>query len=249
MKRLPIFYAPPEKIGAEQAILDRTESGHLVKVLRLKKGAMVLVVDGLGMAYQGEVDRVGKNEAVIRLHSTTRNFGEPSARLTLAAGISTGDKFDSVVQKGTELGVKRFVPIISERTTVSITDPKRQKSRVRRLEKVALSAMKQTRRAYRPDIATPTKFADFLKETEKESLNLIFHPSPAGAQIAQLKIPTETKRVSILIGPESGFSDEEAAQAAQAGYQVVSLGARVLRTETAGPVACALVMNALGEFS
>lgn len=248
MKRLPLFYAPPEQIANDLAILDSTETQHLAKVLRLKKGELVMVIDGLGMAYRGEVDKVGKKEATIRLHSTIRNFGEPTVRLTLAASLSTGDKFDTVVQKGTELGVKRFVPLLSERSQVNLTDPKRIKNRIQRLEKVALSAIKQCQRAYRPDIVPPLSLKEFLNETDKETLNLVFHPAPKARTFDQLKFPPDIKRVTLLVGPESGFSDTELEAAVEAGFEIVSLGERILRTETAGPTVCALVMNALGEF-
>lgn len=248
MKRLPLFYAPPERIEANQATLDKTETQHLSKVLRLKKAAMVMVVDGLGMAYRGEIEKIGRQETVVRLHSQLRNFGEPTVRVTLAGSLSTGDKFDSVVQKGTELGVKRFVPILSERSMVNLSDPKRIKNRIRRLEKVALASIKQCQRSYRPDIAAPVSLEDFLKETDPEALNLIFHTARGAKPFNRVKIPSDTKRASLLVGPESGFADGEAEMAIQAGYQLVSLGERVLRTETAGPIVCALLMNALGEL-
>ena len=248
MKRLPLFYAPPEQIQDNLATLDKTETQHLSKVLRLKRAALVLVVDGLGMAYRGEIEKIGRQETTVRLHSEIRNFGEPSVRMTLAGSLSTGDKFDSVVQKGTELGVKRFVPILSERSQVNLSDPKRIKNRVRRLEKVALASIKQCQRSYRPDIATPVKLADFLSETDSQALNLILHPARTAQPFDKLDIPSETKRASLLIGPESGFSDLEVETAREAGYQIISLGDRILRTETAGPTICALVMNALGEF-
>ena len=244
----PIFYAPP--IGPEDDVIDlpKEESHHLASVLRLKTSAIVIVVDGLGMAHRGEVIRADKTSVSVRVHSRQRNFGEPAVRLTLAAGLSAGSKFDSVVQRGTELGVRRFVPVITEKSKVNIEDPKRARSRVTRLEKVALAAMKQCRRSYRPDIASPSSLTDFLKETDRESVNLIFHPSTRGKSLENVQLGPEVKRVSILVGPEAGFTESEVEEAEQAGYIPVTLGARVLRTETAGPVVCALVMQALGEF-
>jgi 16S rRNA (uracil1498-N3)-methyltransferase len=244
----PIFYAPP--IGPDDDIirLPKEESHHLANVMRLKPSAIVVVVDGLGMACKGEVVEVGKSTSTVRVHSRQRNYGEPAVRLILAAGLSAGSKFDSVVQKGTELGVKRFVPVITEKSRVNIEDPKRARSRVVRLEKVALAAMKQCRRSYRPDIASPSSMREFLKETDHEAVNLMFHPTPKAKALEDIPLGPEVKRVTLLVGPEAGFSESEVEQAVEAGYQPVSLGSRVLRTETAGPVVCALVMQALGEF-
>ena len=246
----PIFYALPENIDDKKIILPDAESHHARKVLRLGKGEPVIVIDGLGSAYRGEIitGQLSK-KTEITIHNVIRNFGEPNIRLTLAAGLSTNYKFDTVVEKGTELGVKRFVPLLAEKSKVKIDDPKRIKSRISRLEKVALAAAKQCRRSYRPDISAPVKFMDFLKETDPESLNLIFHPGNDGTLFHNLEIYKDYKRASLIVGSESGFSNMEILQAKEAGYKQISIGSRILRTETAGPVVCALLMNKLGELS
>lgn len=245
----PVFYAPPERISEEIIELPREESHHALTVLRLAPASIVMVVDGLGNAFRGEILSGGKDLVRIRVHSRRRDFGEPAVRLTLAAGLSTASKFDETVEKGTELGVKRFVPVLTEKSKVKIEDPARARARVSRLEKVALAAMKQCRRSYRPEISTPQQLPEFLREVDRESLNLIFVPSRQSMPIDQISINHEIKRVSLLVGPEAGFSEEEVNQAVSSGYTCVSLGARILRAETAGPVACALVMLRLGELS
>lgn len=246
----PIFHAPPESLDADQIELSKAESHHAHAVMRLKCGAMVIVVDGLGKACRGEIDRIGRGKNVrVRVHARLRNFGEPIVRVTLAAGISVGSKLDMIVQKATELGIKRFVPILSERSRVKLDDPKRAASKMRRLEKVALAAIKQCRRSYRPEIAEPISLNSFLDATEPSDAHLLFHPSDS-AETLQRCLPDETiSRVTLLVGPEAGFSEIEVAAAVAAGYHHVSLGGRVLRSETAAPVACALVMAQLGELS
>jgi 16S rRNA (uracil1498-N3)-methyltransferase len=244
----PVFYAPPENIDDNKILLPGAESHHLARVLRLKPPAIVIVADGLGMAYRTEVFSIGHSRVTVRVHSRMRNFGEPAVRLTLAAGLSAGSKFDALVQKGTEVGVKRFVPIISDKSKVPLTDPRRMRNKLARLESVALAAMKQCRRAYRPDISSPISLKDFLTETDAGSLNLIFHPSPDAKPLSDLQPDPSPQRVSVLIGPESGFSENELDLAAASGYEPVALGPRVLRTETAGPIVCALLMERLGEF-
>jgi len=246
----PVFYAPPEAVVESIITLPEAEARHAVKVMRLHEADMVLVVDGLGTAYRGEISHIAprKPAVTIRVHHVLRNFGEPSVRLTLAAGLSSGEKFDTVIQKGTELGVKRFVPIVTGKAKVRLDDPKRAAARVRRLEKVALAAIKQARRAYRPDIALPAALAAFLAETDADAANLLFHPSTTARPFEADLIPADITRVSLLVGPESGFSEDEVRLAVEAGFTAVSLGPRILRAETAGPVVCALVMNALGEL-
>lgn len=247
--RQPVFYAPPGRRSGDLIELPRSESHHALKVLRVRRGEMVVVVDGCGVACRGEVSRIVARETVqVRIHAELRSFGEPLIQLQLAAGLSTASKFDSLVQKGTELGATRFVPLICGTSKVKLDDPKRATARVRRLQKVALAAIKQCRRSLLPEITLPMTFDDFLLEADGDSVNVMFHPSGRGPGLQDVLTGAKTKRVSILVGPESGFTDDEEEAAVEAGYRTVSLGPRVLRTETAGPVACALVMSLLGEL-
>ncbi|UCC44670.1 MAG: 16S rRNA (uracil(1498)-N(3))-methyltransferase, partial [Candidatus Zixiibacteriota bacterium] len=221
---------------------------HALKVLRLKRGALVIVVDGTGNAYRGSIERISAARVVIRVHAELRNFGEPGVRLTLAAGMSVGCKPDEVVQRATELGMKRFVPILSDKSKVELSEPSRIRSRVRRLERVALSAIKQCRRSYLPEIAVPCTLEDFLARQNEDDCKLLFDPGPDTVPLDAIELGDGIKRVTVLVGPESGFSSAEVEQALSAGFRAVSLGDRVLRADTAGPAAVALVMYRLGEF-
>lgn len=246
---IPIFYAEPSAVKDGHIVLPKTESHHASRVLRLKKGEMILVVDGLGNAYRGDVSRVPRTGLVeVRVHSHARNFGEPGVVLSLAAGLSAGYKFDTVVEKGTELGVKRFIPLITEKSKVKIEDPKRARTKVSRYEKVALAAMKQCRRSYRPEISQPVKFNDYLREIDPDSFTLLFHPSSQAGLLDDVEFDRDLKRVNVIVGSESGFTPDEVDQAVAKNVKVVSLGSRILRAETAGPVVCALVMSKLGEL-
>lgn len=244
----PVFFAPPENIGEDLIVLPRDESKHARQVLRLTPGAIVMVVDGLGSAWRGEISGGDAWSVTVLTHQQLRNVGEPSVRLTLAVGMSQVSKLDAIVQKGTELGVIRFVPVISEKSKVKLDDLARARSRVRRLERVALAAMKQCRRSYRPEIAEPLTFGEFLAESDSETLKLVFHPGDGARSVSDITMPASLRRVTALTGPEAGFSDDEIGRAQVAGYTVVSLGSRILRAETAAPTICALIMDRLGEF-
>jgi 16S rRNA (uracil1498-N3)-methyltransferase len=244
----PLFYAPPTNREGEIITLPSDEARHAAKVLRLERGAIVILVDGGGNACRGEVASLSARKVTVRAHSDIRDFGEPAVRLTLAAGLSVGFKFDSVVQRGTELGVSRFVPLLTEKSRVTIDDPKRARTKVNRWGKVALASMKQCRRSFLPEIATPTKFESFLEQLDPADPALIFHPGDKATGINEIAFPEPTRRISLLVGPESGFSEDEMRLATDAGLTVVNLGRRVLRTETAGPTVVALVMARLGEF-
>jgi 16S rRNA (uracil1498-N3)-methyltransferase len=244
----PLFYAPPERISNDKIDLPTAEAHHALDVMRLKAGAPLIVIDGQGTAYKGELVIPTAKGAQVHVHSVHRNFGEPSIRMTLAAGLSTGYKFDEVVQKGTELGVKRFVPVITEKSKVKIESAERARTKTQRLEKVAMAAIKQCRRAYLPEISSPIDLKNFMKETDPDTLNLIFVPAANAESIDRIEIDDNVNRVTVLVGPESGFTSAEVQHAAEKGYKLVSMGKRILRTETAGPISVALVMIRLGEL-
>ena len=245
----PIFYINPNSINDNTAFLDKTESHHAHKVMRLKKGAVIIMVDGLGNGYRGEIMKIGRtNPTEIKIHTQIRNFGEPDVKLTLACGLSTGHKFDTTIEKGTELGVSRFVPLFTEKSKIKLEDPKRIKSKQNRHKKVALAAIKQCQRSYIPEVCLPVSFDEYLKEIDPESVNLIFHPSKTSRSIYDIEFNDEIKRINLLIGPESGFSDEEIDKASDKSVIPVTIGQRILRTETAGPVICGIIMHQLGQL-
>jgi 16S rRNA (uracil1498-N3)-methyltransferase len=247
--QLPVFYAPPKSINNELVTLSAQESKHAARVLKLKKGSIVVIIDGVGNGYRGGITKISRSKIVeVKIHAQIRNFGEPNHIVTLASGLSTGYKFDSIIEKGTELGIKRFVPLITEKSKIKLDDPKRVQNKLTRYNKVALSAAKQCRRSYIPEISNPIKFADFMKEIDDQSTNLIFHPDKLSTQLSKEIFNNSYKRITLIVGPESGFSDTELELSKDKNILSIHLGKRILRTETAGPTVTALTMNYLDEF-
>jgi len=244
----PIFFASLENIQGDQIRLPAAESHHACDVLRLRSGALVIVVDGLGTAYRGELRIESKKSSFVNVHAQIRNFGEPNCRLTLTAGLSAGFRFDEVVDKGTQIGVSRFVPLVTEKSKVKAEDAHRIALKTARLEKVALAAMKQCRRSFRPEVVAPIAIAEYLQQIDRDSFKLVFHPSNGARSLADVLPPELPKRCTLLVGPEAGFTSDEINLACAKGFAVVSLGPRILRTETSGPVVCALVMGHFGEL-
>lgn len=242
----PVFYLPTESMLEGIVALPAEEGRHALSVLRLGRNDLILAVDGDGIAYRGEIlDTKKPSKVTFRITSTVRNLGEPSVRLTLAAGLSTGFKFDQVIQQGTEVGISRFVPLKTEKSQIKSSD---LTTKLRRFEKVAVAAMKQSRRSFLPAIAGIRTLPEFLRESADEPLKLLFHPTEGTGYSFEQIAKESVQRAAILVGPESGFSENEVELALKAGFKPVSLGERVLRTETAGPVCAALVLLALGEF-
>lgn len=248
----PVFFAPPEAIKSKSIILPKAEAHHARTVLRPKKNSQVIVVDGLGRAFRGTITNLSsRKDTIVEIQNEIRGFGEPFANVTLAAGLSEGFKFDEVVQKCTELGVKHFVPLVTEKSKIKIAAAKKFDNKLKRLKRVALGAMKQSRRSYCPLILPVMKYADFINSEAitEDSCKFVFHPVKQRRISDPEKLLKNCKNVTILIGPESGFTDFEVETAIEKDFSPMSLGDRILRTENASPVACALVMNWLGELS
>lgn len=246
----PIFFTPSDSIAGDLIKLPKEEAHHARTVLRLKENSQVIVVDGEGVAYKGTLNETGgRKDTIVSVHNIVRNFGETHVKLTLAAGFSEGYKFDNVVQQGTEIGVSRFIPVITEKSKIKISNQAKAMARIKRLERVALSAMKQCRRSYLPRIDAFRKLSEILENSDKSALNLIFHPDAAGNNFTVKEDSSSIKKVTVLVGPESGFTDAEVEQAVKAGFRTVRMGPRWMRTETAAPMACAVVLYYLGELS
>jgi 16S rRNA (uracil1498-N3)-methyltransferase len=225
------FYAPPERVTPPIITIEGEEHHHLVHVMRARQGDHVRVVDGKGTAYDAVVDRIAQHAAVCSIFASHPLQYEPSRILTLAVGIlKNSSRFDYLVEKGVELGVRTIVPLLTERSV-----PK--SARVTRWQKIAFAAMKQCGRCILPVISAATPFDDFILSVSPDTEKLIPHErADAGA------LRVIGRNVSVCIGPEGGFSDGEIDRATAAGFRPVSLGPRRLRTETAAVVAAAIVL-------
>ncbi len=248
---IPIFYAPPENLREELIELPAEEGHHLRRVMRLGKSDAVIIIDGAGTAYKGEVDHFEGERVFCRWFSQLRNFGEPHFQITLAAGLSTGYKFDEVVQRGTEIGVARFIPVITARSKIKIDDEEKAQKKIARWSKVALAAAKQCERSLIPKIEDVINLEKVFDRSRNPGRILLFAPTEDAQTLDRIDFTEEGKRFhnfTLLTGPESGFSREELELARAKGAAIISLGKRILRTENAGPTAAAVVMYLLGEF-
>jgi 16S rRNA (uracil1498-N3)-methyltransferase len=226
-------YCPPESISGSEIRFPAEEVRHLVFVLRKKKGDRVWAVDGLGGAYEIELVRVSKKEAVGKILRTERNIGESPIAVTLAAGVLKGERFDWLVEKATELGVRRIVPFISEG---SVARPNAR--RVQRWRNIALAAMKQSGRSVLPEITNVLTFKEVIGLSRQYEIRIAAHPCPESVVMKEMcdKSPQPVKSVLLLVGPEGGFVQKEIDLLKDRSFNFVSLGPRRLRAETAGVV-------------
>ncbi|MCX7920062.1 MAG: 16S rRNA (uracil(1498)-N(3))-methyltransferase [bacterium] len=239
------IYIPPEYVS-ENEIFFPDEPRHRVRsVLRLNSGDMVIIFDGHGQEYQVVLNQLGKNEIRGTITSKRIINREPKLDITLLQGLPKSEKMELIVQKATELGVSRIIPIITDRTIPRLTAEKAN-LRVERWQKIAIAAAEQSGRTRIPEIKPPVPFMQGLRNSVSEELRLFFWEEEKENTLKSiLKKRRTLNSLALFIGPEGGFTMAEAELAKQAGAQIVSLGSRVLRTETA---AIAVLSILLYEF-
>jgi 16S rRNA (uracil1498-N3)-methyltransferase len=235
----------PFNLTSENVTLTEDFAHRLLRVLRLKVGDRILLCDPRGSEWVAEI--VGAEDKFVRLKLIERLFSphEPTISVTLFQSIPKGEKMDFIVQKATELGVQRIVPMFTKRTVVQLSS-ERAKSKRERWQRVATSATEQSGGKIVPDIALPLTFRQALEEASRADLWLLFYEGAEKPLRETVQQHQSVNDVAIMVGPEGGFDPSEVAMAQQKGAQIVSLGKRILRTETAAVVAVALVLYELG---
>ncbi|MBT8065771.1 MAG: 16S rRNA (uracil(1498)-N(3))-methyltransferase [Gammaproteobacteria bacterium] len=225
--------------------LDADQARYLSRVLRLRVGDSLLVFDGLGYEYSASITSLGRSNATLLVDEATVATTESDLKVHLVQGVSRGERMDFVVQKATELGVKRITPVLTEFGVVKL-DATRAEKRREHWQKVAASACEQCGRVRLPLIDAPLPLKHwFGNKTERVDTELILKP---GAATPLTRIDAPKTKVCVLIGPEGGFSDGEFEDAAIAGFRAVSLGPRVLRTETAAVATLAVLQSLWGDL-
>ncbi len=225
-----LFYTTT--IDGSVAFLEEAEARHCVQVLRKKEGDTIFFVDGMGGFYEGTIREITKKKCTVDIIKQTSHFNQQAFHLHIAiAPTKNVSRLEWFLEKGTEIGVDEITPIICQRS-------ERRKLRTDRLQKVLITAMKQSLKAYLPKLNEPTLFQKVLQNAPLETLKFIAR----GTENNALKDNYQARRnVLILIGPEGDFTEEEVRLAFKNGFQGVHLGKSRLRTETAGIIACHIV--------
>ena len=235
----------------EQIVLSREESAHASRVLRLRHGEEVRLLDGVNL-WAAELETVDDKETVARVTLLCDSPEAPS-HAVLFQGLPKADKLELIAQKGTELGMWELWPVEMERSVAKADKADKSEKKRERLSRIALEAAKQSGRAHVPEIAPTTSFAKALAKLEDFDLVLIAweeeHALPMSqavkAHVTQHGVP---EKVAIIIGPEGGVSLQEWQQLHDRGAVSVTLGKRILRTETAGLCALSVLWTARGEM-
>lgn len=253
------FYAPPDHIAGSTVTLSAHETHHLMHVLRMTPGDETFVFDGRGREYRCSFRKVENNHAQLEIADALSDVVESPLHLTLAQALAKGEKFDFIIQKATELGVSGIAPLVTRYSDVRLDDQQKTK-RVERWRRISLEAMKQCGRRQLVEITEPLTIRQFIAANEASSGSpgvashippalLLFSERGGAAVTDALAEISKPCAVVALIGPEGGWSDDELEALNDCGCKTVTLGPRVLRTETAAVVAVTLIQHAMGDLS
>ena len=240
------FTVAPERIADGRVTFDSLETRHLARVLRLGPGDTVVATDGAGHEYTVRLDAL-RPRATGVVVGVAEAAVESPVSITLVQGVPKADKLETIVRAATELGVTRVVPAVTARTVVRIGD-RQAGARVARWQRVAREAAKQCGRAIVPDVAPARALEACLGEARSVDLALCVWEAEARPLAVALAEAERPRRVAVLIGPEGGLERREVDAARAAGWQVVGLGTRILRTETAGPAVIAILQSRFGDW-
>jgi 16S rRNA (uracil1498-N3)-methyltransferase len=243
------FYVDKREIDGKRVKMRGEDVKHITKVLRLGVGDKIIICDGGNTDYDGEIQKVVKDEIFIGLSRARPSGTEAPVDIVLFQSIPKSTKMDFIIQKGTELGIKRFVPVSTARTVVRLEGDRDVQKKVNRWQRIALEAAKQSRRGIVPEVEQPVSFSEALSMMEGFDLAVLPY---VGEQSYTLRsIPCEdhkVKSIGVFVGPEGGFEEEEVEMARERGIYTIKMGPRILRTETAGMVLTSMLMYRFGDL-
>lgn len=242
------FFAAPEACGRDTITIEGEDYNHMKNVLRLKIGDSITVSDGADREYICAIEEYSEGRAIVRIEDVCGSSAELSTELTLYQGYPKGDKLEMIVQKAVELGAVRIVPVMTKRSVVKLDDKKAIK-KVERMNAIALSAAKQSKRSVIPVVDRVMTYAEALEDARHLDMLLLPYENAEGILRSKeiLHQVRGKKSVGILIGPEGGFDQEEVEKAVAIGAECITLGHRILRTETAGMTVLSILMFELED--
>jgi 16S rRNA (uracil1498-N3)-methyltransferase len=240
--RIPRIFTEQNLLSGEQIELEESASHHLSKVLRMQAGRELILFNGAGGEFAATIHEVNKKNVIVSVQEHTGDNRESPLELELAIGISRGERFEWVLQKATELGVTKITPLITERTEVKVNGD-RQEKMLDRWQHILISACEQCQRNLLPQLSAPIQISDWLPQVNSD-LRFVLHHRDSKTLPAEQK----PQSVTLLIGPEGGLSESEIAHALEQNFKALTLGPRVLRTETAPVAAISLVQYLWGDF-
>ena len=239
---MPRFFISPEALtpGASSAVITGDDARHISRSLRMRVGEAIVLCDGRGVEYHGKIAAIGTSDVTVAVSDSKACESEPPYRAVVYQALVRGERFDAAIQKSVEFGAAAIVPVATDRATVKLSAADAEKKRVR-WQRIAAEAAMQCGRGVIPTVEAPMSFADAIRSAA--GLRLFCYEEERTVHLRDA-LGGDAKEFAIFVGPEGGFSPEEAEAAAAAGAASVSLGRRILRTESAAPFALACLSMA-----
>ena len=242
------FFVSQEQISEKEIKILGQDVRHIRQVLRMEEGEDLLVGDGEGREYLCQIQKIEEKAVIVWILEQRDSQTELPSEITLYQGLPKGDKMEMIIQKAIELGVTEIVPTAMKRCVVKL-DAKKAAKKVSRWNTIALSAAKQAKRGIIPEVREVRSFKEILEEVKDIELMLVPYEEAKGMQESKELINKAKgkKSIGIIIGPEGGFEKEEIEQLKAVGGKTMSLGKRILRTETAGMTVLSILMFTIEE--
>ena len=242
------FFVDRDRISDGKAVITGEDAHHIKNVLRMKKGENVYLSCGDEWEYECIIDDFSDDRVILSVADASKPGKELPCRITLYQCLPKKDKMELIIQKAVELGVYDIVPVESSRCIVRI-DPKKRVSRVERWNSIAKAAAKQSKRLIEPKVHEPVRFGDAVKEASEKSISFIPYERTEGMDDTRRLFSSIKNRdtIGIMIGPEGGFDESEIETAIKSNIRPITLGKRILRTETAGMAALSMLTYVLED--
>ncbi len=244
------FFVPRENIYEDKIIIDNTDVSHITKVLRMAIGDEITICDGMGFDYSTKISDIQSNMIVCNILSKEKSNTEPNISVTLYQGLPKATKMDYIIQKTTELGISDIVPCSLKRCVVKLDGKKAEQKKCERWQKISEEAAKQSGRGIVPKVHMPLSLNEVLDNAKNYDLFFVPYEAEDTTTIKEvLTSVKEPKNVAFMIGPEGGFDISEIDAIKKAGIKTITLGKRILRTETAGEAVLAMIMYEIGDIN
>lgn len=239
---MPRFFIDKTALCGETATISGDDAHHIIKVLRMREGEALTLCDGCGMDYAAKITALSNGIVTAKIESVYANASEPDMQITLYQAFPKAGKMEYIIQKCTELGIYKIIPCIMERCVVKLNSSSDAQKKMGRYQSIAYAAAKQSLRGIVPLIGEPVSFAEAAAQLKTYDLGFVPYENESGETLkAVLSGAKSAKTAAYLIGPEGGISDRELSVIQASGVPTVTLGKRILRTETAGEAVLAMM--------
>ncbi len=246
---MPKFFIQPECIQDDKIVIQGENVNHIKNVLRLNVGDEILINDRQGKDYECIINALENHQVIAHIQNVLSNEAEPTTQTILFQSLIKGEKMEWVIQKAVEIGVTEIVPLCTTRCVVKMDTAKKTQSKIDRWAKIAESAAKQSGRGIIPKVHMPMQFKDAMQYIhEQQGVAIIPYEKESATSIRKVLEQTKATTYGVFIGPEGGFTEEEVTMALENNVQAVTLGKRILRSETASLVTLANIMYEMGEM-